>query len=144
MEKIENRKVSGGLDQDKRGMEIKNESRLHVFNVCFIEVEFIYNVVLIFFFFFKRIPRLPVEAVGLDPFKVFIEFITKLLLFYVLFCFLGHEACGILVPQPGIKPRLPALEGRVLTTGLLEKYPPALFLFVLLHQVLLVEHQLFP
>ena len=44
MEKIENRKVSGGLDQDKRGMEIKNESRLHVFNVCFIEVEFIYNV----------------------------------------------------------------------------------------------------
>ena len=84
MEKIENRKVSGGLDQDKRGMEIKNESRLHVFNVCFIEVEFIYNVVLIFFFFFKRIPRLPVEAVGLYPFKVFIEFITKLLLFYGL------------------------------------------------------------
>lgn len=54
MEKIENRKVSGGLDQDKRGMEIKNESRLHVFNICFIEVEFIYNVVLIFFFFFLR------------------------------------------------------------------------------------------
>ena len=41
---------------------------------------------------------LPVEAVGLYCFKVFIEFITKLLLFYVLFCFLGHEACGILVP----------------------------------------------
>ena len=78
-------------------------------------------------FFFKRIPRLPVEAVGLDHFKVFIEFITKLLLFYVLFCFLGYEACGILVPLPGIKPRLPALEGEVLTTGLPEKPPPRLF-----------------
>ena len=26
-------------------------------------------------------------------------------------------ACGILVPQPGIEPMSPALEGRVLTTG---------------------------
>jgi len=38
MVKIENRKVSDGLDQDKRGMEEKNESRLHVLKVCFIEV----------------------------------------------------------------------------------------------------------
>ena len=30
-------------------------------------------------------------------------------------------ACGTLVPQPGIKPASPALEGRVLTTGLLGK-----------------------
>ena len=28
------------------------------------------------------------------------------------------KACRILAPQPGIKPSLPALEGRVLTTGL--------------------------
>ena len=35
-----------------------------------------------------------------------------------MFCFFGgHEACGILAPQPGIKPVLPTLEGEVLTTG---------------------------
>ena len=43
-------------------------------------------------------------------FKVFIEFITILLLFYVLFWF-GLRACGILVLQPGIEPALLALEG---------------------------------
>ena len=36
------------------------------------------------------------------------------------FGFLGHQACGILVPWPGIKPASPALEGEVLTTGLQE------------------------
>ena len=30
--------------------------------------------------------------------------------FCFLFWFFGHEACGILVPQPGIKPAPPALE----------------------------------
>ena len=45
-------------------------------------------------------------------FKVFIEFVTILFLFYV-----GHEACGIIAPQPGIEPAPPALEGKVLTTG---------------------------
>ena len=30
------------------------------------------------------------------------------------------EICGILVPQPGMKPMSPALEGRILTTGLPE------------------------
>ena len=44
-------------------------------------------------------------------FKVFIEFVIILLLFY------GHKACGILAPQPGIEPVPPALEGEVLTTG---------------------------
>ena len=34
-----------------------------------------------------------------------------------MFCFFGHEACRILAPQPGIKPTLSALEGKVLTTG---------------------------
>ena len=37
------------------------------------------------------------------------------------FCFMfwlfGQKACGMLGPQPGIKPVPPALEGEVLTTG---------------------------
>ena len=52
-------------------------------------------------------------------FKAFIEFVTILLLFYILV--FGHEACGILAPRPGIEPASPALEGEVLTTGLPEK-----------------------
>ena len=34
-----------------------------------------------------------------------------------MFWFFGRKACGILVPQPGIDPTPPALEGEVLTTG---------------------------
>ena len=34
-----------------------------------------------------------------------------------MFCFFGHEACGILVSRLGIEPASPALEGEVLTTG---------------------------
>ena len=34
-----------------------------------------------------------------------------------MFWFFGREVCGILVPQPGIEPTAPALEGEVLTTG---------------------------
>ena len=34
-----------------------------------------------------------------------------------MFWFFGHEACGILAPQPGMELTLPALEGEVLTTG---------------------------
>ena len=51
-------------------------------------------------------------------FKVFIEFVTILLLFYVLIFWHGCEACEILAPRPGIEPATPALEGEVLTTGL--------------------------
>ena len=40
-----------------------------------------------------------------------------------MFCFFGQEACGILAPRPGIEPTTPALEGKVLTTGLPEKSP---------------------
>ena len=36
--------------------------------------------------------------------------------FASVLCF-GHEACGILAPQSGIKPTPPTLEGEVLTTG---------------------------
>ena len=35
-----------------------------------------------------------------------------------MFWLFGCKACGILSPQPGIKPSPPALEGGVLTTGL--------------------------
>ena len=35
---------------------------------------------------------------------------------YFLSLFFGHEACEILAPQPGMKPVLPAMEGKVLTT----------------------------
>ena len=44
--------------------------------------------------------------------KVFIEFVTILLLFYALFCW-----PQILAPQPGIEPTHPALEREVLTSG---------------------------
>ena len=50
-------------------------------------------------------------------FKVFTEFVTILLLFFMS-CVFGHEACGTLVTQPGMELVLPALEGEVLTTGL--------------------------
>ena len=43
------------------------------------------------------------------PFLVFIEFITILLLFYVLVFW--PQACGIFAPRPGIEPTSPALEG---------------------------------
>ena len=43
------------------------------------------------------------------------------------FGFFGHEACGILASQPGIKPAPPALEGEVLTTGLPGKSPGFIF-----------------
>ena len=42
--------------------------------------------------------------------------------FWFMFWIFGHEACGILVPQPRIEPIPPALEGEVLTTGLSMKF----------------------
>jgi hypothetical protein len=48
-------------------------------------------------------------------FKVFIEFVTILLLFYILVFW--KEACGILAPRSGILPALSALEGKVPTAG---------------------------
>ena len=38
-----------------------------------------------------------------------------------MFWFFGHETCGILASQPGIKPAPPALEDEVLATGLAGK-----------------------
>ena len=54
-------------------------------------------------------------------FKVFIAFVTVLLLVYILVY--GHKACGIFAPRPGIKLSPPPLEGEVLTTGLPGKSP---------------------
>ena len=48
-------------------------------------------------------------------FKIFIEFVTVLLLSYALF--FGHEACSFLTPHPGTEPAPPALEGEFLTTA---------------------------
>ena len=48
------------------------------------------HVQVLFCFFFK-------DFLMWTIFKVFIEFVTILLLFYV-FCFSGPEACGILAP----------------------------------------------
>ena len=48
---------------------------------------------------------------------VLIEFVI------ILFQFFGHEACGILAPQPGIEPTPPVLEGEVLTTRPPGKFP---------------------
>ena len=65
-------------------------------------------------------------------FKVFIEFVTTLLLFYIV-AFFGCKACGVLAPKPGIESAHtppPALEGKVLTTGA----PGKSFLFVLFNK----------
>ena len=48
-------------------------------------------------------------------FKIFIEFVTTLHLFYVFWLF-GPKACEILPPQAGIEFIPPALEGEVPTT----------------------------
>ena len=48
-------------------------------------------------------------------FKVFIQFITTLLLFLCFWVF-GHKAYGISAPQSGIESTSAALEGKVLTT----------------------------
>ena len=48
-------------------------------------------------------------------FKVFIQFVKILLLFF-MFWFFCHEAYGIWAPWPEIKPAPSALEGKGLTT----------------------------
>ena len=65
----------------------------------------LHGFLLVCFFFFLMWPI----------FKVFIEFVTILLLFYVL-VFWSQDVWD-LTPQPGIKPELPTLESKVLTVG---------------------------
>ena len=60
--------------------------------------------------------------------RSFLNLLTILFLFcffFLMFWFFGPEVYGILVPQPGIALAPPALEGKLLTTGL-----PWKFLFV--------------
>ena len=54
--------------------------------------------------------------------------------FCFMFCFLGQEACEIPALWPGIKLAPPALESKVLTTGLLGK---SLAIFLIFHNQLL-------
>ena len=42
-------------------------------------------------------------------------------------CSLGHEACGILAPRPGVEPSPPALEGEVLNHWTARKVPAKRF-----------------
>ena len=55
----------------------------------------------------------------------FLKYLLKLFqyCFYFMFQFFALEACGILTPQPGIKPAPTPLEAEVLTTGLPGKSP---------------------
>ena len=57
--------------------------------------------------------------------EVFIEFVTILLLFYVLFFW--PRGIWILAHRPGIELTPPALEGEVLTTGPSGKSPEGIF-----------------
>ena len=64
---------------------------------------------------------------------LYVPFLKSLLnLSQYCFCFIfwdfGCEACEILAPWPGLEPASFALEGEVLTTGLLGKSPSRLFL----------------
>ena len=46
-----------------------------------------------------------------------------------MFCFFGHNSCGILTPWPGIEPTPSALEGEILATGPPKKSQPQLCSF---------------
>ena len=46
-----------------------------------------------------------------------------------MFCFLGHNSCGILTSWPGIEPTPSALEGEILATGPPKKSQPQLCSF---------------
>ena len=67
---------------------------------------------------------------------LFLKSSLNLLQYYFcfMFWFFGHEAYGILTPQPGMEPTPPALEGEALTTG-----PPGRSLF-LFYCLLLIYH----
>ena len=61
----------------------------------------------------------PVLFVVISWFFVSLKSLLNLLQYCCCFMldFLGHAACGILVPQPRTEPTTPALEGEVLATG---------------------------
>ena len=49
----------------------------------------------------------------------------------------GHKTYGILVPQPGMEPTPPTLEGKVLTTGLPGKSQDDAFCVVIIKNITL-------
>ena len=49
-------------------------------------------------------------------FKVFIQFVTVLLLLFFMFCFFGYSACGNLTSPTRDQTCIPVLEGEVSTT----------------------------
>ena len=55
-----------------------------------------------------------------------------------MLCFFGHEAYGILVPQPGVTHGPLALEGKVLTTR-----PPGKSLYYNLTEIILKQKSFF-
>ena len=65
------------------------------------------------------------DFLNVDHLKVFIEFVTILLLLF-MFWFFGCDACGSFTPQLGIKPISPVLEGEVLTAGTAREIPSLL------------------
>ena len=67
------------------------------------------------FIFFYFLFFLKIFFLMCTTFKVFIEFVIILFQFHVLV--FGRQACGFLVPRPGIEPAPPALGSKVLTTG---------------------------
>ena len=96
--------------------------------------KYIYNLKFRFVFYFF----------GCGPLKKsFFEFVAILLLFYVLFIFFfGCKTCGTLVPQPGIEPVPPALEGKVLITRPLGK-PLYIFLMYITINTLVLSFWFF-
>ena len=66
---------------------------------------------------------------GFPPFKILIWTIFKLFIEFVkmLFLFYGHKACVILAPRPGMKPTPSALKGEVVSTVPPGKSPEMLF-----------------
>ena len=66
-------------------------------------------------------------------FKSLLNLLQYCLYFDFFFFFFGCDACGISVPQPGIKPTPPALEGKVLTAGLPGKSLDSLFFIASLY-----------
>ena len=90
-----------------------------------VEVALGLSLIKIMYCFFPKIP-LYSEAMRTFFFKDFFlcgPFLkSSLNLLQYSFCFMfwfsGCEACGILALWPGIKPAPPAVEGKILTTGL--------------------------
>ena len=75
---------------------------------------------LYYIYMYPSAPNLPSIFFFFDVDHYF--FLKSLLNWYIiasvfLFWFLGHKACGIVPPRPGMEPSPCGLEGEVLTSG---------------------------